>query len=66
MPLDFVKDIVILRLRGFSIPGFFLLLASLGPLLRWLLSGLDMTIEPFPRATAFGRPPFCVLDVWCF
>jgi hypothetical protein len=33
MPLNFLKDVIVLGLRGFSSLGFFLLLASLGPLL---------------------------------
>jgi hypothetical protein len=33
MPLNFLKDVVVLGLRGISGPGFLLLLASLGLLL---------------------------------
>jgi hypothetical protein len=33
MPMYFLKDVVVLRLRGFSGPGFFSLLANFGPFL---------------------------------
>jgi hypothetical protein len=36
---------------------------ALVPSYHWLLSGLNIKIEPFPRAAVSGRPPSYVLGV---
>jgi hypothetical protein len=48
MPLYFLKDVVVLGLRGFSAPEFFSLLASFGPLLSLAALGPQHHNRTFP------------------
>jgi hypothetical protein len=63
MHLNFLKDVVIFGLWASAVLGSSChWLASVSSCSR-LLSGLDTTTGAFPRATASGRPPSCVLKV---
>jgi hypothetical protein len=48
MPLDFLKDVIVLGLHGFSSPGLFSLLAELGPLLSLVALGSRHHNRTFP------------------
>jgi hypothetical protein len=50
MPLNFLKDVVVLRLRDISSPSFFLLLASFGLLLSLAALGPQHHNRTFPSS----------------
>jgi hypothetical protein len=55
IPLDFLKDVVVLELRGFSSLEFFLLLASLSPLLSLTALGPRHHNWTFPLSRGFRQ-----------
>jgi hypothetical protein len=55
MPLNFLKDVFVVGLRGFSSPGFFPLLAGLGPLLSLDALGSRHHNRTFPPSRSIWQ-----------